>query len=233
MQIKPQIRISLVAIVLVLLAVFIQNNSALNSGNAISNFQPQPRYDTIVIYPVFTELAYQKNGFYDYYSKACDTKCLVVRYHSPNYNNMAASRAAYNFFNTHGYTIVSDMIVTDHPEILKLYRTVIVLHNEYVSQKEFDAITNHTHVLYLYPNALYAEVEYDKDTSSIYLVKGHGWPSDIKNGFGWVDDNSKYESDKKCDNWKIIPAHNGIMISCYPEYIISGDDRLTKLIMEY
>lgn len=214
---------------------YTQSNASLQSGNVMTGIQTPPNAtrNTLVIYPIFTELAYQKSGFYEYYAKQCDTKCLVIPYHSPSYNSMASSRAAYNFFNAHGYTIVSDMVVTDHPDILKLYKTVIVLHNEYVSQKEFDAITNHPHVLYLYPNALYAQVEYDKDTNSIFLVKGHGWPIGINNGFGWADDNSKYEMDRDCKDWKTSNARNGIMVDCYPEYVIGGDDRLTKMILGF
>ena len=34
-----------------------------------------------------------------------------------------------------------------------------MLHNEYVTRPMFDAITSHPNVIYLYPNALYAEIE--------------------------------------------------------------------------
>src|SRR5438552_3105037 len=34
--------------------------------------------DNVFIYPVFTQAAYTQSGFYDYYNKKCDSKCLTV-----------------------------------------------------------------------------------------------------------------------------------------------------------
>ena len=45
-----------------------------------------------------------------------------------------------------------------------------MLHNEYVTQAMFDAITNHPNVIYLYPNALYAEIEVDYENNLITLI---------------------------------------------------------------
>ena len=71
---------------------------------------------------------------------------------------------------------------------------MIVLPNEYVTKKEFDAITNHPDVVFLYPNALYAQVRTNYTDNTITLVHGHGYPDiKIKNGFGWKYDSSKYD----------------------------------------
>ena len=58
-----------------------------------------------------------------------------------------------------GYTTITDIDIDQNPGILKEFDAVIMLHNEYVTRTMFDAITNHPNVIYLYPNALYAEIE--------------------------------------------------------------------------
>ena len=75
-----------------------------------------------------------------------------------------------------------------------------MLHNEYVTRTMFDAITNHPNVLYLYPNALYAEIEVDYIDETITLIRGHNYPEpEITNGFDWEFDNTHpYEFDSEC-----------------------------------
>ncbi|MDE1727489.1 MAG: hypothetical protein KGH89_09565, partial [Thaumarchaeota archaeon] len=97
------------------------------------------------------------------------------------------------------YSYVKDQDVDKNPDILKQYKRVIILHNEYVTKKEFDAITSHPDVVFLYPNALYAQVQTNYDNDTITLVRGHGYPdSAIRNGFDWKYDNSRYEYDIDC-----------------------------------
>ena len=40
----------------------------------------------------------------------------------------------------------------------------------------FNSIVNHPHVIYLYPNALYAEIEVDYKKNEMTLIRGHGYP---------------------------------------------------------
>jgi hypothetical protein len=54
----------------------------------------------------------------------------------------------------------------------KYHDRVIVLPNEYVTKKEFDAIASHPDMIFLYPNALYAEVKTDYASNTITLVRG-------------------------------------------------------------
>lgn len=125
------------------------------------------------------------------------------------------------------YTDLTDVDVDKDPSILKKYDKVILLHNEYVTQKEFNAITKHKNVVYLYPNALYALVKSDYKTNTITLQKGHGYPTkDITNGFKWRYDNSKYEYDLQCDNWKFTSIPNGKMLNCNPDYRVFFDKNL-------
>ena len=95
-----------------------------------------------------------------------------------------------------GYEFVNDIDIDKNPDILKKYDKVIMLHSEYVTKKEFGAVTAHPKVVYLYPNTLYAEITTDYSKNTITLIRGHGYPTpDIGNGFGWKFDNTNYEYD--------------------------------------
>ena len=93
--------------------------------------------------------------------------------------------------------------------------------NEYVTRAMFDAITNHPNVLYLYPNALYAEIEVNYMDETITLIRGHNYPEpEITNGFDWEFDNTHpYEYDSECQILEIYKIKNGWMTTCYPENV--------------
>ena len=109
-----------------------------------------------------------------------------------------------------------------------------MLHNEYVTRTMFDAITNHPNVLYLYPNALYAEIEVDYIDETITLIRGHDYPPEdpVKNGFDWEFDNTHpYEFDNECQRMDIYKIKNGWMTTCYPENIfLKKSQQLTDLL---
>ena len=187
---------------------------------------------SVVVLPVFTSSAYLKNGFYDYYNGKCKN-CTTTNIVENNLQIDVASQLGAKVLEILGYEIISDIDVDKNPDILKKYDKVILLHNEYVTKKEFDAITNHPKVIYLYPNALYAEVKVDYSSNSITLLRGHGFPEpEIINGFNWKFDNSPLEYDKECNNWKFYDIPNGKMLNCYPEHIIASDKELLKKIKE-
>ena len=180
--------------------------------------------NSVVIYPIFTQSAYSENGFYHYYHKLCDEKCLEVQIQPIEDGNFNSADISYQILKILGYPIITDVDVDRNPTILDSYDKVILLHNEYVTKKEFDAITNHLNVIYLYPNALYAEVQYDKDSDKIKLIRGHNYPElNITNGFEWEFDNSSQEYDTDCFNWQMREVKNGLMLNCYPEQIIFKD----------
>lgn len=185
--------------------------------------------NAVVIYPIFTQAAYEKNGFYYYYSKKCDSSCLTVQLStvpSPSYPTSATGGLVMSMLN---YPVITDIDVDKDPTILKKYSKIFVLHNEYVTKKEFDAITNHPNVVYLYPNALYAEVKIDYKKNTMTLVKGHGYPSsNISNGFNWKFDNSQYEYDFECKNWEFTKIKNGKMLNCYPYIKFLYDEKLLR-----
>ncbi len=187
---------------------------------------------TIVIYPIFTQTAYGNHAFYDYYKKLCNSTCLTVTIPKqlPKYTS---SVGAVMILSGNNYNFISDIDVDKNPEILKKYDRIILLHNEYVTRKEFNAIISHPNVVYLYPNALYAEVKVDYNKNTISLVRGHGYPNlSLGNGFQWKYDNSKLEYDTACKNWIFYKIPNGSMLNCYPDLKILDDQSLLRALQE-
>jgi len=188
----------------------------------------------VVVFPKFTEAAYNEPGFYTYFRQECDEECLTVKIgnYPPHYT---ASKNGFKVLRALGYDYIDDVTLAKNPEILESFDKVILLHNEYVTQKMFDAITSHPNVIYLYPNALYGKVEYDQGTNSITLIRGHNYPeTQIRNGFDWEHENTHpYEYDTDCIGWEFYEIPNGRMLTCYPEFLILKDDSLLRMIKEF
>jgi hypothetical protein len=186
---------------------------------------------TAVIVPIFTATAYKEPGFYTYYRGECDTSCLT-RPISNSYSNTASVHAI-QIFKLLNYSMITDLDVHKDPSIVNRFDKLVILHNEYVTKKEFDAITNHPKVIYLYPNALYAEVRLNPD-DTITLIRGHNYPEQhIKNGFDWEYDNTPYEYDHDCNNMAFEQISNGIMLNCYPENEILFNAELLQFVKDY
>lgn len=177
--------------------------------------------DVIVLKPTITEAAYGPNGFYWYYEGKCGMECLSV----PLQRGEIERWGAYNiktvyFLEQYNWPVMSDYELHQalklDPDYLFQYDTVILLHNEYVTTEIFEAVTNHPNVIYLMPNALYAEVEIN--AGMITLIRGHNYPyKEVSNGFAWAFDNSVEEYDLECKDWQFRPIGNGWQLNCYPE----------------
>ncbi len=187
---------------------------------------------TIVIFPIFTATAYNEPGFYTYYRGECDLQCLTLPI-KPILRAEIGGNGA-QILKLLDYKFLSDIDIDKNPEILENFDKVILLHNEYVTQREFDAITSHPNVIYLYPNALYAEIETNYDENTITLKRGHGFPDKhIDNGFDWEFDNTRpYEFDLECNNWEFYEINNGKMLNCFPERQIYENDLLLRALKE-
>jgi len=188
-------------------------------------------HKSIVVFPIFTAAAYSEPGFYTYFRNECDTSCLEVNLKKEYQLTYESSAHTVQALSILGYDFISDIDVDLNPQILEQYDKVILLHNEYVTKKEFEAITNHKNVVYLVPNALYAEISVDYEQSTINLIRGHGYPSsEISNGFDWEFDNTHpYEFDTECKDWKFYAIDNGHMLNCYPENAITNTEILMKI----
>lgn len=190
--------------------------------------------NAVVIFPIFTASAYDEPGFYSFFREECDQECLTVSINDKFTLDFTTGGNAYQILKLLDYPIISDVDVDKNPEILEQYDKVILLHNEYVTKNEFDAITNHPKVIYLYPNALYAEIKVDYQSDEITLIRGHNFPDlKILNGFDWEYDNSPLEYDVFCKEMKFNEIPNGIMLNCYPENSIHQSMFLLKTIKNF
>ena len=183
----------------------------------------KPNSNSVVIYPIFTSAAYSEPGFYTYYSDDCDESCVTdLSFDTPEFKFTSSGMTAQILYHV-GYTFLTDAEVDKNPEILQNYDTVILLHNEYVTKKAFDAISNHSNLIFLFPNALYAEVTANHDDDTITLIRGHGYPDlSIKNGFNYEIEEKfhDYEYDTDCLDWEFLEIENGYHLNCYPDAII-------------
>jgi len=180
---------------------------------------------TVVVYPYFTASAYNEPGFYTYYAGKCDD-CTTTKFTQPTIQ-YTSSGVGHQALTLLGYTAITDIEIDKNPSILQQFDKVIILHNEYVTRTMFDAITSHPNVLYLYPNALYAEIEVNYIDETITLIRGHNYPEpEITNGFDWEFDNTHpYEFDSKCKIIDIYKIKNGWMTTCYPENVFLTDSQ--------
>ena len=192
----------------------------------------QPNKNTIIIYPIFTSAAYSPNGFYDFYNGNCDESCLTDISFESSPVKFTSSGILTQILYDVGYDFITDIDVDKNPEILKNYDTVILLHNEYVTKKEFDAITTHPNLIFLVPNALYAEIKVNYDNNSISLIRGHDYPPGISNGFNYEIEKRFHadEYDLECIDWKFNEIENGYHLDCTPSPTIEENiDILIKL----
>ena len=197
-----------------------------------------------VVFPIFTAAAYSEPGFYTFYRGDCDQEfhgvlfrdddCLTVKLEEEYSPLFTSSANGVQVLNLLDYEIITDITIHQNPEILLEYEKIILLHNEYVTSIQFDAITSHPNVIYLYPNALYAEIDFDEELWEISLIRGHNYPDPlIRNGFDWKFDNSLEEYDVTCEDMKFSKIDNGWMLNCYPENILHKSQELLKQIRDF
>ena len=193
----------------------------------------KPNDGVVVIYPIFTSAAYNEPGFYTYFAGNCDESCITdLSFTSPKFLFNSSGLVTQLLYSL-GYEFVTDVDVDQNPEILDNYETVILLHNEYVTKNIFDAVTNHPNIIFLFPNALYAEIDVNYDDNTITLIRGHNYPEfEIANGFDYEIEERfhHYEYDSECLTWEFIEIENGHHLNCYPDGVIHNNlDILLKM----
>ena len=181
--------------------------------------------NSVVIYPIFTSAAYQPGGFYDYYAGNCDESCITnLNFEYSEFDYNGSGLTAQILFEL-GYDFLTDVDVDKNPEILQNYDTVILLHNEYVTKNQFDAISSHPNLIFLFPNALYAEIDVNYDDNTMTLIRGHQYPppESPANGFDYEIEKRfhHYEYDSECLEWEFIEIKNGYHLNCYPDRVIT------------
>ena len=210
------------------------NDAQMDQYNEVSILNDSQK--AIVVYPFFTNSAYAESGFYTYYKGECD-ECTTTQLVTPKFTFQTGGNAL-QALTLMGYDFTTDINIDRNPGILEEYDKVVMLHNEYVTRGMFDAITNHPKVIYLYPNALYGEIEVNYTDQTITLIRGHGYPEPkISNGFDWEFDNTHpYEYDTECLTMEFYKIDNGWMTNCYPENVFvsstNGTYEILKTIKE-
>ena len=193
----------------------------------------KPNNNSVVIYPIFTSAAYSEPGFYTYFGGNCDESCVTdISFENPKFQYTSSGLTAQILYHV-GYDFLTEIEVDKNPELLQNYDTVILLHNEYVTKKIFDAISNHPNLIFLAPNALYAEIDVNYDDNTITLIRGHNYPEfEIANGFDYEIEERfhHYEYDSECLTWEFIEIENGHHLNCYPDGVIHNNlDILLKM----
>jgi len=186
--------------------------------------KPNPK--TVVVYPIFTSGSYQEPGFYTYFRGDCDETCITnVSFNNPVIEYTSSGMTTQILYLL-GYEFVTEIDIDKNPKILDNYETVILLHNEYVTKKIFDAISNHPNLIFLFPNALYAEINVDYKDNTMTLIRGHNYPEQsIANGFDYEVEERfhDYEYDTECLTWEFLEFENGHHLNCYPDGMIHTD----------
>ena len=194
----------------------------------------KPIDNSVVIYPTFTSAAYKEPGFYTYFRGDCDESCITnISFENPIFSYTSSGLTAQILYHV-GYEFLTEIDVDKNPEILDNYDTVILLHNEYVTKNIFDAVSSHPNLIFLFPNALYAEIDINYDDNTMTLIRGHQYPLPERpaNGFDYEIEQRfhDYEYDSKCLEWEFIEFENGFHLNCYPDGIIHQNlDILIKM----
>ena len=185
----------------------------------------------LLVIPRLTQIAYSENSFYSYYGNECDESCLVQPLNKTDSNQNVSGLYGFEKLNEN-FDVMNDTEIDKNPGIINDYHHIILLHEEYATQKIFDAITNHTNVIYLYPNSFYALVSVDYTNNTMSLVQGHGYKNMI-NGFDWKYDNTALEI-IPCvkEHWKFYDSPVGRLLDCSPEIILKIDPTLRRELQD-
>ncbi len=178
----------------------ITNGTLAASPSPPMPYNPPIKKRIAFVDPTFTDAAYTPGGFYDFYFKYNDVpegtnvtsdldfmtaqlpKELDRNYYAPLVERVINSNPDAEV------SILRDQDV-DKGALLNgngsnAYDVLLLLHNEYVTQKSYDSFKNFVKnggtIIFLDPNIFYAQVNYNEDTCSVTLVKGHDWEYDGK-----------------------------------------------------
>ena len=200
--------------------------------DVVEQLKPSADVSSVVIYPIFTSAAYQEPGFYTYYRGECDESCITDVSFDVNVFEYTSSGLTAQIMYLLGYDFLTDIEVDQNPQLLQNYETVILLHNEYLTKKAFDAISSHPNLIFLFPNALYAEIDVNYDDNTMTLIRGHQYPppENPANGFDYDIEERfhDFEYDTDCIDWEFIEFENGHHLNCYPEL---SDQKLLDILV--
>jgi hypothetical protein len=179
-----------------------------------------------LIVPTFTQAAYN-NAFYKFYEKYANvpyrknvtshlnllsSKVLPIDVASSSRSAFAMLQLVSNLkwiTQQSNITILTDADVdngsifinnTSSSNNNNAYDVIILGHQEYVTQKEYDSlrkfVTNGGTMIILDGNVFYAQVKYDRSNQKVTLVKGHWWAFNGKSAWKSIGERWKNETSK-------------------------------------
>ena len=198
--------------------VFSQNKTEISTPNNNSHTGDFGKGVNIaVIMPTFTAAAYT-NAFYVFYNKYINviqgvnmtTDLNLLSSKVTNEPSSSASGLAMLYLLGNLKWITPDSNVDFHTDQdvdagsifqangSNAYDVIILGHQEYVTQKEYDNfkqfVGNGGTMIILDGNVFYAEVKHDNNTDTVTLVKGHSWAYNGKSAWRSIDERWKNET---------------------------------------
>ena len=87
----------------------------------------RPTTKDVVVYPIFTQSAYQWGGIHDFYVGYCNS-CLNATIQDYYEKTIVSGGNGYRILEFLGYEIIDDIDIDKNPAILDQYDKVILLH---------------------------------------------------------------------------------------------------------
>jgi hypothetical protein len=170
----------------------------INSSIFSSLDEPIIKKRIAFVEPTFTDAAYNVDGFYEFYFKYphipkgvnVTTDLNLMTAEIPQETDriyfMPFAERLKKLVPEAEISIIRDQDVHNGALLSRdgtnTYDLLLLLHNEYVTQEEYDSFKNFVKnggtIIFIDSNIFYAEVTYDEDTCSVTLVKGHDWEFD-------------------------------------------------------
>ncbi|MGB8034668.1 MAG: DUF4350 domain-containing protein [Nitrososphaeraceae archaeon] len=222
------------------------------------------RFNIALIKPTFTAAAYD-SAFYKFYFLFIHTFAgMNVTTHlnllSSRVNNqltaLSSSASTLSFLPSHLKTLLPQSnidVLTDadvdsgSPIFVKnritsnRYDILIVGHEEYVTQKEYDNlkqfVANGGTLIVLDGNAFFAQIKYNSNTDIITLVKGHGWAFNGESAWRSVNERWRKEtsqwlgSNYLCYSCKITFLNNPFGYKHHEEQYLTNPNDM--ILMNY
>lgn len=233
------------------------------SGAGVRGSGSNRRFNIALIKPTFTAAAYN-SAFYKFYflfihasaRTNITTHLNLLSSKIPKQLTPSSSTSTLSFLPRHLKTLLPHSnidVLTDadvdsgSPIFVKngitrnRYDILIVGHEEYVTQKEYDNlkqfVANGGTLIVLDGNPFFAQVKYNSNTDIVTLVKGHGWAFNGKSAWKSVNERWKKEtsqwlgSNYLCYLCKITFLNNPFGYKHHEEqYLTNPND---KILMNY
>src|SRR5215468_7940382 len=230
-----------------------------NKSNFISRSPVVKVPNIALIKPTFTGAAYH-NSFYKFYfihvslphvRKNVTTTLNLLSSKVTNQTSKSSSNYTFSYLPEHLKTILPNSNIhvltdadADYGSIFlnngtNKYDVVILGHQEYETQKEYDNlkrfVANGGTMILMDGNVFYAQVKYDRNAHTITLVKGHGWAFNGKSawrsvGERWPNETSQWVgSNYLCYSCNVTFANNPFHYKHHEEQYLTNPKDLILL----